>query len=474
MYISMNQFSDATCDSDMIQAAVDSAEVAGVPVVIPRINPRTGQNGYDITKTILLPSNCVIFLQNCYMRLADGMVCGIFRNRNARSENQNEQQENITIRGIGHVVLDGGEHNGIYEHNGIARKVMKKSKHSPVENCMFHFQNVQHLNIDGLTFRNHRYWAIFLTSTSYSHISNICFESEGNVPNQDGLDIRGGCHDIIVENISGCTGDNLVAICSLGVHKKQGDGDIYNITVRNVIGYGVGGCAMIRLLNHDGNKIYNICIDTVIESSQWSENDAALAPNPDLLVKTDDEGNILPWKKIKPGEYGYRIVSLIQIGELYWFSKTRAEHGDTYGITVRNVMTHARFAIEVNNTLMDSTFENIRIFGDGYMTAYFGKGKIENVHLRNVTYDRDCQPKAEDEHINVEWNNTQTDGYHCVAFNGTSVKNLVVDGLYCSTEGNKMSAVFGGHGSGNVYIKGIQYESVPLLSEVEGIELTKI
>jgi hypothetical protein len=49
--------------------------------------------------------------------------------------------------------------------------------------------------------------------------------------------------------------------------------------------YGVGGCALIRLLNHDGYKIYNVRIDNVIEVSPWSENDAPVAQNPDLFVE---------------------------------------------------------------------------------------------------------------------------------------------------------------------------------------------
>lgn len=474
MYIHVSQFSNAACDSDMIQAAIDAAETTGQAVLVPKINPRTGKAQYDITKSILLPNDSVILLQNCYMRLADGAVCSMFRNKNVFTKNvlaPENQQYNITIRGIGHVVLDGGEHNGIYEHNGIARKVMKKSNHIPIENCMMQFHNVKNLTVEGLTIKNQRYWGLFLYFVSFSRIANMHYESRSNVPNQDGLDICRGCHDIIVENITGCTGDNLIAICSIGVSSAPGIGDIYNVTIRNVVGYGVGGCALIRILNHDGNKIYNIHIDTVIESSPWSDDDYALAPNPDLMVVTDDEGNIIPWTPIEPGQFGYRLVSIIQIGEMYWYSKTRAEHGDTYGITVKNVMTHARYAIEVNNTLLDSTFENIRMFGNGYMAAYFGEGQIENVNLRNITYDRDCHPMPDDEHIYVEWNNTRADGYHCIAFNGTNVKNLNVDGLSCATVDNKMAAVFGGHATGNMYVRGVQHDAVPKLSEVEGIDM---
>ena len=472
MYVKLSQFSKASCDSDMIQYAVDLAETTGQAVLIPKINPRTGYPRYDITKTIILPNDCDLALHNCHLRLADDAVCNMFRNRNGLLPivPENEQQ-NITIRGIGRPILDGGVHNGIYEHNGIARKIMKPSEHKPIENCMMRFHNVRHLTIEGVTVRNQRYWAILLTYVSYSRFSNLHFESASNVPNQDGLDICKGCHDIIAENITGCTGDNLIAICALGLPPAPGTGDVYNISVHNVLGYGVGGCGLIRILNHDGNKIYNISIDTVIEVSPWSVTDAPLAPNPDLLAKTDDEGNLIPWDPVKPGAYGYRIETPIQIGEAYWYSHSKAQHGDTFGITVRNVMTHARFAIQISNTLMDSTFENIRIFGNGYMAAYFGEGHVENIHFHNVTFDRTSHPIAEDEHIHVEWNNTKVVGYHCFAFHNTNVINMTVDGLTCATENNPMKSVFGGTGHGSVSVSRLQQGPVPLLSDAEGIDI---
>ena len=46
-------------------------------------------------------------------------------------------------------------------------------------------------------------------------------------------------------------------------------------------------------------------------------------------------------------------------------------------------------------------------------------------------------------------------------------------GLYCATEGNKMAAVFGGHGSGNIHVRAVQHDAVSVLSEAEGIEINQ-
>ncbi len=479
MYIDVNDYKHLESDSEMIQAALDAAAETGEAVVIPKINARTGKSVWDITKTILLHDESTVILQNCHLRLGDGAYCNAFANKNSKipgAIGSEYKQKNISIIGMGSAILDGGIHNGMYEDNGISRKVMKKYDYHISENCMMYFRNVENLKINNLTIKNQRYWGICMYTTSYSHISNIRYVSESNVPNQDGVDICKGCHDIIVENITGCVGDNIVALLTTedAIYQKVvnnlSDGDIHDITIRNIISYGVGGCALIRLLNHDGYKIYNIRIDNVIEASPWSENDASVAQNPDLVITTDDEGNIVPWKKLIPGEAGYRTEAAIIIGESYWYSKEKAKHGETFGISVSNVMTHARYGIFINNTLLDSSFDNIRMFGNGFMAVYFGEGEVENLRFSNITYDKECKPLASDEHIYIDWNNTRSDGFSCVYFNGMKSNNVLFENMRC---GKYMDSVFGGHGEGEVVCRNIQHNDIKDLSSADGIEIVK-
>lgn len=479
MYINVNDYKDKKSDSAMIQAAIDDAKVSGKAVVIPKINERTQKPIWDIDKTILLYSEITLILQNAHLRLADGAICNMFSNSNARkalAETNEGREENIHILGVGKALLDGGIHNGMYEDNGITRKVMKKTDHHITENCMMYFQNVHNIVIENITVKNPRYWAMYFIYSSYGRVSNIHFESESNVPNQDGVDLGKGCHNFIVEKITGCVGDNIVAINVTGhdiYGPKVGDiknGDVHNIIIRDLLIYGVGGCSLIRLLNHDGYRIYNIRIENVIEVSDWSDADAPLAQNPDLTIKTDDEGNILPRRTIIPGEIGYRTESAIIIGESYWYEETPAKHGDTFGISVSNIMTRSRYAVAINNTLLDSTFDNIRIFGNGYMTAYFGKGTVENVTFSNIRYDKDAIPHKEDENTYVEWNGTKTEGFNAVYFNGTNVKNVVFENMSLNEH---IPNVFGGEGCGEIF-----YDNIRLckntLSNLKGISLKEI
>ena len=478
MFLNVNTFSDCGSDADMIQAAVDAAAKKGQSVLVPKYNVRTGKDLWEIDKTVLLHTSTTLILQNCHLRMADGAICNMFMNSNARTDaalTEAGKQSYITIRGEGKAILDGGKHNGLYEVNGIARSVSKYPDRASYENCMIFTQNVEHLVLENLTVRDQRYWAFCLNTTAHSRVSNICFESSSNVPNQDGVDLMRGCHDIIVENITGCVGDNVVAMLATDdpiypkVVNSIREGDIHNITVRNLHIYGVGGCALVRLLNHDGYRIYNVRIDNLIEVSPWSEQDAPVAQNPDLIIRSDENGNIYHERWLTPGEEGYRCEAAILIGESYWYNTSKAQHGDTFGISVSNVMTHARYGLFLNNTLLDSSFDNIRMFGNGYAAAYFGEGTMENVRISNVSYDNDCRPLPADEHIFIEWNNTRSDGFACFQFNETNVKNLEIRDVRC---GAGMDSVFSGKGSGNVRCANIRHDEIPVLSKAKGIEIT--
>ena len=50
MWINVNDFLDCTCDSDMIQAAIDAAALTGQSVLVPKYNKRTGRDVWEITK----------------------------------------------------------------------------------------------------------------------------------------------------------------------------------------------------------------------------------------------------------------------------------------------------------------------------------------------------------------------------------------------------------------------------------------
>ena len=337
--------------------------------------------------------------------------------------------------------------------------------------------NVENLVIENVTVRDQRYWAFCLCSVTHSRVSNIHFESSSNVPNQDGVDLLRGCHDVIIENITGCVGDNAVTLIAtesdLYPDKIENlrDGDVYNITVRNLMIYGVGGCSLVRILNHDGYRIYNVKIDNLIEVSPWSENDSSVAPNPDLNIVSDKDGNIIPLRHLTPGEEGYRCEAAIIIGESYWYKKSKAQPGDTFGISISNVMTHARFALWLNNAVKDSTFENIRIFGNGFTSVFFGEGTMENLSFKGIRYDEDVKPQKADEHIVIDWNKTESKGLNAVYFNGTKLRNVE---FYDMRVASSLDNVFGGHGEGGVKCRNVDSSALKSFENVSGINISEI
>ena len=205
-------------DSKNIQAAIDlSVKEGHGHVVIPACNKRTGEHIWIIDETIKLPSQICIEIDNAHLRMAEGVMCRMFENENADLEIGKTAaglQEDITIQGRGNAILDGGKHNGLREdtHN-------KNGLPNIFHNITIYLHNVRNFKIDGLIIRDQRFWAVTFMFSSYGAVSNIHFEitdkawrkghplnPEHPWRNQDGIDLRVGCHDIELFNI---TGENL-------------------------------------------------------------------------------------------------------------------------------------------------------------------------------------------------------------------------------------------------------------------------
>ena len=131
-----------------------------------------------------------------------------------------------------------------------------------------------------------------LTHKQTLQLRLLCEEIDGmlhNMENQDGLDIRNGCHHIIVSDITGKTGDDVIALTAIAVDKdfipggslctthvmhndwSRRDRHIHDIIIRNVIAYS-SLCYTIRLLPGNAD-IWNIVIDGVIDTSEGEYSD---------------------------------------------------------------------------------------------------------------------------------------------------------------------------------------------------------
>lgn len=437
-------------DAAQIQAAVDAAAATGHAVVIPRRNERTGMDIWNLPRAVRLYSGSTVILDNCHLRQADGSFDNIFKSDGARTEaacSAENRLYDIRISGIGRAVLDGGKHNGLTE--GTWKEMDKGPCYT---NSAVHFHNVERFTVENIHVEESRYWGLTFHYCAEGRISNITFNNSGTAPNQDGIDLRVGCHDILIENIMGRTGDDVVALTCLddwgGRMRVEGlSPDLHSVIIRNVQGATTDVRGIVRTLNHYGFKLYNVIIENVIDLSPAYG----------------------PWRAgsaVRIGENGYcRDESLL------------ANYGDTYNITVRNVASRARHGVFISRTLENALIDNIQMYGDGGCALLFREGVYRNIRVKNLTASAECvTPDTDDSPTENCYNRrripdrpVEENRAYMVYFQGAHIGNLRMEGI---TAGKNLDAVFGGYGNVQLRARDVlrQDESVPMLDVAESVK----
>ncbi len=356
-------------DSETLQNAIN-ATCDGIcrTVVIPRKNERTGECRWVIDKTLLLPSDITLYLEDCLLTLADGVYENIFRNKSLTSASElcpDEGEHSIRIIGLGNAVLDGGKDNGLREQKWTP------DKPHPRSGCLILFANVQHYELKNLKCQHMRYWAINQIGCSNGHISGIEFDFIDRHPNQDGINLRIGCHDILIEDITGVTGDDVIALSAFPLSNDRTllpeghSPDIYNVTVQNVRATTVA--TVVALRTTDGAKIYNVSIENVTDTGK-------------TVTK--------PW-------------GVVRLGENNWFKKRPAAMGEMDNITVRNIRAFGKGTVYLGGALSNahisdlyaegntlyavSTYQGIQTFWETGNEIHPG-ASLKNVVIENVYY----------------------------------------------------------------------------------------
>lgn len=314
-------------DSESIQNAIDAAEASGIrTVVIPRICDRTGRDEWIITKSILLPSDITVILDDCHLTLADGIYENIFRNKNMYTDislRPEGVQRGIRIIGRGGAVLDGGGGNDLTQ----VTSCVDGRPHIWFNNFIL-LHHVEDYVLENFKCINLRWWAINQVCCRHGRLSNLSFFNGIRTQNQDGINLRIGCSDILIENITGRTGDDVVALTALPCWDDKyllvegGDIDIHDITIRNVRAH--TSQSVVALRNQDGAKIYRVSIENIC----------------------DVGGEYTPW-------------GVVRIGENNYFWERPSKLGETYEINVSGVYSRCRGTVFVNATLKDSSIRNV-------------------------------------------------------------------------------------------------------------------
>lgn len=327
---------------------------------------------WEIEQTLVLPSDFTLFLENCHLKMTAGTFCNLITNQACRQpgiRTAENGDHNIHIIGRGRAILDGGEYNGLHER--ISGK--DGNPHISVNNLLL-FVNVDGFSVSNLHMRNQRWWAMNFLYCSHGSIHQIDFCSndgiaaedgsripgktlknilefpgkEAYIRNSDGIDLRVGCHDIRIENITGFTQDDTVALTGLqgtleNMYRIEGlSTDIYNIIIRNI--NSAAFCTNVRLLNQSGVRLYNILIDTVMDASSGS-------PHMD------------------------RGLYCVRIGDNHMYGSRHSEPDETRNITVRNLFGRGRAVLQLAGSITNLVTDNINGF-DGYGTLIDNTAKL--------------------------------------------------------------------------------------------------
>ena len=395
-YFDPNDFEENS-DSKCIQAAINEAVKCGCRrVVIPSYNRRSASYLWEIDESILLPSHITVELQDAHLRMADGVFCQMFRNSNALEEigmTPEGLQEDIVIQGVGRSILDGGVHNGLREKTSL-----KDGLPHIFNNLTIYLHNVKNFKISGLTVRDQRWWGITFAWAWQGVVKDIRFEITDKSyreskthpwRNQDGIDLRVGCHDIQISDLSGETCDDIVALTALAIRKPSFEcfypcdhlsGDIYNVTIRNIVGFN-NHCAMVRLLCHNAHQIYNIDIADLIDAT----------PDTQEMIRT---------------------ASCVKLGENDYCNENtslRCKHGEMHDISISNVFSSAKAAVVMNCSVKNAEIRGLHVAKKGFQAISVAKLKagyyqdvedplnvttLENIFVSDVQYasEREGEP----------------------------------------------------------------------------------
>lgn len=376
-------------DNEKIRSAIAAAEKSGGVV---RVTARTPDVLSDRTfwlldEAILLPGGTTLLLENCRLKLSD--VC---RDNFIRSANcgigirQIKRLRGIHIIGHGEVILEGADRP---RATGDSAKTLGdrtygtdagkagESQTGDWRNIGILLAEVEDFSIRNLSLKDYHAWGISLEHCRSGTIADLRFDADNGREidgkfqrflNQDGLDLRKGCRDITIENISGRSGDDLIALTGIrkegsmagtldstmvgGSAPRGDDDDMRHIVIRNVRGYCAGGHHIIRFLNTSGIGMHDILVDGVIDTSPE----------------------------------GIQSKALIRVGDSNpaWGGVTPL--GDTGRFVFQNLNSRAANTVLVSGSLCDSRIDNVIIHPPGVevITPASGEENMRNVSVGGV------------------------------------------------------------------------------------------
>jgi len=389
--INVNEYKGLT-DNEIIEAAIKNKQKDGIIVIPPResdIEPE--RDFWLLDRAILIPENTTIVLQNCRIKLSDNCRDNFFRTANCGlGIAYPERIKNVHIKGEGLCILEGADHpratgdggkalacpcpyetedlcglaDWISDNDRKSGNIKFWDRHSHSYGTDFGkenesqygdwrgigilFANAEDFSIENIRIVESHGWGISLEECAYGRVEKIDFDAcmskvidgmRQNMENQDGIDIRNGCHNIIISDITGHTGDDLIALTAIAndnirlggelksthvMHSdwSKRDKNIHDIFIRNVKGYS-NLCYMVRLLPAN-TRIWNVMIDGIVDTSSDDLNNFGC-----IMLGTADGG------------YGENSIDGMK------------------NISISNVISNSQEAIVVGGYISDSVISNV-------------------------------------------------------------------------------------------------------------------
>ena len=246
-----------TDDTTFIQAAVS----AGSCII---------QSGtFRITASIKIPSNRIVYLKNCILRMGNAAYDNFFCNADLVNGNSN-----IKIIGIGNVEFDGNAANRNDGYAAYGGSIVVSSNPALINPNFYKYNalifcKVDDFEISGLYIYNNPHWGFHIQKCSNGIIHDICINDSVTVECQDLIN-NAHSHDIEVYNITALDcpddltafGSNDVMALSYLFCANPNKGDIFNINMHDIRLYYTGYHFTV-FIGGDAQNQYDIIIKNV-------------------------------------------------------------------------------------------------------------------------------------------------------------------------------------------------------------------
>lgn len=409
-----------TSDSEVLNRAIAERGEDGIVVIERRRSDTDPERDFWLLDSaILLPSDTTIILRDCKLKLSDRARDNLFRSANCGLGIEHpEPLRNIHIRGEGLCILEGADHPRATGDGGkilkcpcphLPEDICKVAEYIPMERRLrgeitfadLHsysygtdagregesqygdwrgigilLAKVEDFSVSGLRIVESHGWGISLEACSKGRIEHIDFDArmhkmiDGmlmNIENEDGIDIRNGCHDLVISDISGRTGDDVVALTAIAnpctTYKPGGslrsthvmhndferrDPDIHHIVIRNIRAHSYL-CYTLRILAVGIAKIHDLDVCGIIDTA-------------------DD---------------GAECRGTVQIGNKGTYGEVRPD--SVYNVRLADVVCNSKGAIIVAGYLSDSEISDVTNRNPSCEAiAVHREGGLRNVVTRNI------------------------------------------------------------------------------------------